>query len=76
VGSAHNLSKRGWKCYIPTRFRRFSRGCKGVVYSSMTVNLLSLSAPEVDGFGVEFYFVRVFLYPEGATPDTIVLLGV
>jgi hypothetical protein len=42
----------------------------------MTVNLLSVSALEIDGFGVAFYCGWVFLYPEGATPDTTVLLGV
>jgi hypothetical protein len=42
----------------------------------MTVNLLSVSTLEIDGFGVAFFCGRVFLYPEGATPDTTVLLGV
>jgi hypothetical protein len=42
----------------------------------MTINLLSVSALEIDGFGVAFYYGRVFLYLEGATPDTTILLGV
>jgi hypothetical protein len=42
----------------------------------MMVNLLSVSALEVDGFGVAFYCGQVFLYPEGATPDTTMMLGV
>jgi len=42
----------------------------------MMVNLLSVSSLEVDGFGVAFYCGRVFLYPEGATPDIAVMLGV
>jgi hypothetical protein len=36
----------------------------------MTVNLLLVSALEIDGFGVAFYCGWVLLYPEGATPDT------
>jgi hypothetical protein len=49
----------------------------GVLYvQEMMVNLLSMSALEVDGFGVAFYCERVFIYPEGATPDTAVMLGV
>jgi hypothetical protein len=42
----------------------------------MMVNLLSVSPLEVDGFGVVFYCGRVFLYPEGATPDIAVMFGV
>jgi hypothetical protein len=42
----------------------------------LTVNLLSVSAVEIDGIGVAFFCGRVFLYPEGATPTTTVLLGV
>jgi hypothetical protein len=42
----------------------------------MTVNLLSMLALEIDIFGVAFFYGRVFLYPEGATPDTTILLGV
>jgi hypothetical protein len=42
----------------------------------MMVNLLSVSALEVDRFGVAFYCGQVFLYSEGATPDTSVMLGV
>jgi hypothetical protein len=41
----------------------------------MTVNLLSVSSLEIDGFGVAFYCGQVLLYPKGATPDTAVLLG-
>jgi hypothetical protein len=33
----------------------------------LKVNLLSVSALEVDGFGVAFYCGRVLLYPEGET---------
>jgi hypothetical protein len=48
----------------------------GVLYiPEMTINLLSVSSLEVDGFGVAFYCGRVFLYSEGATLDTIMLLG-
>jgi hypothetical protein len=42
----------------------------------MTINFLSVSALEIDGFGVAFFCGRVFLYPEGATLDTTILLGV
>jgi hypothetical protein len=42
----------------------------------MMVNLLSVSSLEVNRFGVAFYYGRVFLYPEGATPDTTMMLGV
>jgi hypothetical protein len=42
----------------------------------MTVNLLSVSALEIDGLGVAFFCGRVFLYPKGATPDTAILFGV
>jgi hypothetical protein len=42
----------------------------------MTINFLSVSALEIDGFGVVFFYGRVFLYLEGATPDTTILLGV
>jgi hypothetical protein len=42
----------------------------------MTIKLLSVSTLEVDGFGGAFYCGRVFLYPEGATPDTTMMLGV
>jgi hypothetical protein len=49
----------------------------GLLYiSKLSINLLSVSALEVDGFGVPFYYGRVFLYPEGATLDTTMLLGV
>jgi hypothetical protein len=41
----------------------------------MIVNLISISALEVDGFGVAFCCGRVLLYLEGVTLDTIVLLG-
>jgi hypothetical protein len=42
----------------------------------LPVNLLSISALDVDGCGVVFFRGLVFLYPEGATPDTVVFLGV
>jgi hypothetical protein len=42
----------------------------------LPVNLLLVSALEVDGCGVVFFRGLVFLYPEGATPDTTILLGV
>jgi hypothetical protein len=49
----------------------------GVLYvPEIMVNLLSVSILEVDGFGVAFYYGRVFLYPEGATPDTTMMPGV
>jgi hypothetical protein len=40
------------------------------------VKLLLVSSLEVDGFGVAFYYGKVFLYLEGATPDTTMMLGV
>jgi hypothetical protein len=42
----------------------------------MTVNLLSVSALEVDGFGVAFYCGRVLLYLTGSYSRHNMLLGV
>jgi hypothetical protein len=42
----------------------------------LPVNFLSVSALEDEGCGVVFFRGQVFLYPEGATPDTTVVLGV
>jgi hypothetical protein len=45
-------------------------------FLELPINLLSVSALEVDGFGIVFFCGQVFLYPKGATPDIVVLLGV
>jgi hypothetical protein len=62
------------------RFHLESRGFLevfGVLYvPEMMVNLLSVSTLEVDGFGVVFYCGQVFLYPERATLNTSMMLGV
>jgi hypothetical protein len=42
----------------------------------LPVNLLSVLALEVEGCGVVFFCGQVFLYPEGASPNTVLLLGV
>jgi hypothetical protein len=42
----------------------------------LTINLLSVSALDESGFGVVFNSGHVFLYPVGATADTVVMLGV
>jgi hypothetical protein len=42
----------------------------------MIVNFLSVSALEIDGFRVVFYCGHVFMYLDGATLDTTILIGV
>jgi hypothetical protein len=42
----------------------------------LLVNLLLVSALEVEGCGVLFFLGHVFLYPEGASMDIVVLFGV
>jgi hypothetical protein len=42
----------------------------------LPINFLSVSALEVNGCGVVFFHGHMFLYPEGATLDTTVFLGV
>jgi hypothetical protein len=42
----------------------------------MTINLLSVSHLEIDGFGVAFFSRHVFLYLEGDSLDTTMFLGV
>jgi hypothetical protein len=77
VGTDPQLAMKG---VGSIRFQLESRGfleVVGVFYVlEMTINLLSVSSLEIDGFGVAFYYGHVFLYPEEATPDTTVLLGV
>jgi hypothetical protein len=49
----------------------------GLLYVlEMMVNLVLVLTLEVDGFGVAFYCGRVFLYLEGDTPGTTMMLGV
>jgi hypothetical protein len=77
IGTGPQLAVKG---VGSVRFQLESGGfleVAGVLYiPEMTINLLSVSALEIDGFGVAFYCGRVLLYPEGATPDTTMLLGV
>jgi hypothetical protein len=42
----------------------------------LNVNFLSVSALEDEGCGVVFHHGQLFIYPEGATPDTSTVLGV
>jgi hypothetical protein len=77
VGTGPQLAVKG---VGSVRFQLVSRGfleVGGVLYvPEMMVNLLSVSSLEVDGFGVAFYCGRVFLYPEGATTEIAMMLGV
>jgi hypothetical protein len=77
VGTGPQLAVKGG---VSVRFQLESGGfleVEGILYvPEMMVNLLSVSSLEVDGFGVAFYYGWVFLYPEGATPDTTGMLGV
>jgi hypothetical protein len=44
--------------------------------SKLSVKLLSLSSFEIDGCGIVFYQGNAYLYREGVSSDTSVLLGV
>jgi hypothetical protein len=71
ASTKHVLVVRGVGC---VRFQLESRGFLELVevlfVPELPVNLLSVSALDVDGCGVVFFRGLVFLYPEGATPDT------
>jgi hypothetical protein len=77
IGTSPQLAVKG---VGSVRFQLESRGfieVVGVLYiPEMTANFHSVSALDIDGFGVTFYCGWVFLYPKGDTLDTTMFHGV